>query len=41
MKGISLITYFKVASLIDANKLNKAEKKLKKLMIKAVKKTIK
>ena len=30
MKGISIIQYFKIASLIDANKLDKAKKKLKK-----------
>jgi len=41
MKGISIVQYFKIVSLIDANKLTKAEKKLRKLMIKAVKKTIK
>jgi len=40
MKGITIIQYFKVASLINQNKLTKAEKKLRKMMIKAVKKTI-
>lgn len=40
MKGITILQYFKVVSLIDQNKLTKAEKKLRKMMIKAVKKTI-
>ena len=39
-QGLTMAAYFKIASLIDKNKLNKAEKKLRKLMIKAVLKTI-
>ena len=40
MKGITIVQYFKIASLIDQDKLSKAEKKLRKMMMKAVKKTI-